>query len=233
MTTRIQFISFFAGMLLAVAVSSPAFAVNILTDPGFESNPLDTAGNVLGNFPTYQNIWGVEMASITGTDGGVTPFQGSNMLKMTDDGLTTTQGFQVVDVSAYSGLITSGATVNFTAMFDGDQNLSAPVAAVYVAFFTGNTYGTLTSQIGSGLTLDGNASTWEPISVSGVIPVGTTWIMAQVAYSDASLNGQGAKWGGYVDAADLSIRAVPEPGTMALCLSGMVGLFAYGWRKRR
>jgi hypothetical protein len=235
MITRMSYMSFLAGLLLAVVVATPVSAVNLLTDPGFESNPLDTANNVLNNFTTYQNIWGVEMANIvTGPDGGVTPYQGSNMLKMTDDGQLATQGFQILDVSAYSGLINSGnAVVNMSAFFDPDQNLPAALAGVYVSFFNGPTYGSLTSFIGNAQTLDANPGTWEQVSVSGSIPVGTTWVLAQVAYNNATLNAQGARWGGYVDAADLNITAVPEPSTIALLSCGLVGLFFMARRKSK
>jgi hypothetical protein len=218
MNTRTNWILACAGLALALAASAPVAQANLLVDPGFEVNPLDTAANVLNNFPVYQGIWGVEAATITGVDGGVTPFQGVKMLRMVDDGQGgTTQGMQVTDVTSYAALIDSGgATVNMSAMFDAHPNLSAALGGVYVSFFTANYYGSLTSFIGNTLTLDNTPSTWEPISVSGAIPPGTRWLLSQVVYSDASLLGSdGVSYPSYVDAAGLTIT--PEP-TSALGL---------------
>jgi hypothetical protein len=208
-----------AGVLLAIAAATPSEGANLLVDPGFEANPLDTAANVLNDFPTYQGIWGVEAATITGVDGGVTPAAGLKMLRMVDDGQAgTTQGMQVTDVTSYAALIDSGgATVTMSALFDA--NLPAALGGVYVSFFTANYYGSLTSFIGNTMTLDNVTSTWEPISVSGAIPVGTRWLLSQVVYSDASLVGSdGASYPGYVDAGDLTI--VPEPATLSLLALG-------------
>jgi hypothetical protein len=222
-----------AAVLLATTVSTPARA-NLLLDSGFESGTVTTAANVLGNFPVYQGQWGQEMASDTGPSGAVTPFQGVLMHSMSDAGGVATQTFQATDVSAYSALINSGsATVNMTAMFDVDKGLPAAIGAVYVSFFTGNNYGTLTSTIGNNLTLDTSPATWEPISVSGAIPVGTTWMVSQVVYNNASLySPNGVMYPGFVDAADLTITSVPEPGTFVLLAAGGLGLAACVWRRR-
>jgi hypothetical protein len=213
------------GVLLALgAAVSPAMA-NQLVNPGFESNTLTTAGNVLGNFTGFQGIWGPEVATITGVDGGVTPAQGSQMLRMMDDNLTTTQGFQVTDVTADTPIISTGtATVNLSALFNTGQNVPAGVAAVYVQFFSASNYGSqIGGAVGAGLTLDNSPATWQPISISTTVPVGTTWILSQVAYSNASLLSNP----GYVDAADMTIT--PEPASMALLGLGGAVLF----RKRR
>ena len=208
--------------LIFAAAARPARA-NLLVDPGFELNPLDTAYNVLNFFPTYQGIWGVEVATITVAENGVTPAQGVKMLRMLDDGNVATQGFQVIDVTSYAGLIDSGAaTVNFSALFNVDKGVPAAAGAVYMQFFSASNYG---SQIGSyisiGLNLDNLDTTWETAAVSGAIPVGTRWLLSQVAYSDASLLGlDGQSHPGYVDAADITIT--PEPASLGLLgLDGM------------
>ena len=230
MHTRTKWILACVGLALAFAASAPSARANLLVDPGFEVNPLDTAFNVLNNFPLYQGIWGVEAATITGADGGVTPFQGVKMLRMVDDGQAgTTQGMQVTDVTSYAALIDSGgATVNMSALFDAHQNLSAALGGVYVSFFTANYYGSLTSFIGNTLTLDNATSTWEPISVSGAIPPGTRWLLSQVVYSDASLLGSdGVSYPSYVDAAGLTIT--PEPASVV----GLLVVAATALRMRR
>jgi hypothetical protein len=215
------------GLALALAAGAPAARANLLVDPGFEANPLDTAANVLGNFTTYQGVWGVEVATIVGAENGVTPAQGSKMLRMVDDGQVATQGFQVTDVSASAGLIDAGgATVNLSALFNVDKAVPAAAAAVYVQFFSAANYGSqIGSYIGSGLTLDLAPNTWESISISGAVPPGTRWVLSQVAYSDVSLMGiDGISHPGYVDAADFTLT--PEPAGLALLLLGGLALRA-------
>ena len=232
MNIRTNLILTCAIMLSAIAASTPLAKANLLVDPGFEANPLTTAAAVLNTpNPMLPGVWGVEVATITGVDGGVTPAQGVKMLRMLDDGLTTTQGFQAIDVTSNAALIDSGgAAVNFSALFTADKNVPAANAAVYVQFFGASNYGSLIGgPLGAGLTLDNSNLTWQTISVSGAIPVGTRWLLSQVAYNNASIGVNP----GYVDAADLTITAVPEPGTMALLLSGVAGLLCFAWRKRK
>jgi hypothetical protein len=216
-------------LVLLSAAASPG--ANLLVDPGFESNPLDTIGNVLGNFSAYQGVWGVEAATISGIDGGVTPSQGSKMLRMTDDGNIATQAVQVTDVSSYGALISSGlGIVNLSGLFNVDANVPAGIGGVSVSFFSSSNFGSLISgPFTVNLNpLDSNPASWETASLSMLIPTNTTWIMSQVAYSDASLLGNdGVVHPGYVDATDL--RIVPAPSSIGLlALAAGVGL-----RRRR
>ena len=218
------------SLVLALAASTQTSQANLLVDPGFELNPLDTASNVLNFFATYQGVWGVEVATIVTAENGVTPAQGAKMLRMVDDGLIATQGFQVTDVTSYAGLIDSGGgTVNLSALFNVDKGVPAAVSAVYVQFFSAANYGSqIGSYIGGGLSLDNSPNTWETASVSGAIPVGTRWILSQVAYSDASLMGvDGLSHPGYVDAANFTIT--PEPANIGLLVLGVIGM----WMRRR
>jgi hypothetical protein len=211
-------------VLLTAAVLSPLAGANLLTDPGFESNPLTTAGNVLNNFTTWQGVWGVESAAITGPENSVTPAQGAQMLRMTDDGLSWTQGFQVVDVTSYAALIdSSSATVNVSALANAHPRLSAPLGNVSVLFFTAANWVSLTGALTSNLVLDALPSTWETISTSGTVPVLTRWMMVQVAFQNASLlASDGTYQPGYIDAARLTI--IPEPATLVLLSLGALVL---------
>ena len=218
--------------IAAVALAASALlttsdaSANILSNPGFESLSSTTAANVLNNFTGFQNVWGIEVGSITGPALGVTPASGARMLGMTDDGLTYTQTFQAVDVSSYSALINSGnANVNASALFNTNGGYIGAFAIVNVMFFSGSTFGSMLGNSGNGaLNLDANPNTWESASITAAIPVNTTWVVYQVAYQNASIGNNT----GFVDQAYMDITAVPAPG--ALALLGLAGLTA---RRRR
>jgi len=212
------------SLIVAAFVAGSANA-NVLVNPGFEINSLTTATNVLTNFPGFQGIWGPEAGTIVTAENGVTPIQGVRMLRMVDTG-SYTQTFQITDVTASAGLIDSGgAVINSSALFNVDKALSAALGVISVSFFTTSTYGSLigSSPIAS-LTLDTSDTTWQPISLSSAVPVGTRWILTQVAYQDATLFGiDGQYHPGYVDAADTTIGQIPEPATLGLlALGGMM-----------
>ncbi len=221
MKSRMNMMITATGSLMILAVLTSSANANLLVDPGFEVNPLTSYVNVLNNFPGYQGIWGVESATISGVDGGVTPAQGTKMLRMTDDGLTATQAFQATDVTSYAALIDSGgAIVNLGALLNADANVPAASGGVTVLFFSASNWG---SQIGSPLigniTLDNLPGTWELASVSGAIPVSTRWLITQVAYSNVSLQNHP----GYVDATRLTVT--PEP--VSIVLLGLGGLLLF------
>ena len=214
-----------AALSLPFAVAGVAHA-NVLSNSGFETPTTTSAANVLNNFPGFQGVWGPEVGAITTAALGVTPAAGSRMLGMTTDGLSYTQTFQSVDVSSFSGLINAGqAQLTAGALINTNGGYAGAFAAVIVQFFTGANYASLIGSSGSGtLTLDSNPTTWESISVSSAIPVGTTWLVYQVAYQNASIGNNT----GFVDDAYLNITQVPAPGALAL-----LGLAGLAGRRRR
>ncbi len=204
---------------LTFAAFSPGARANLLVDPGFEVNALTTYTNVLNNFVGYQGIWGVESATISGVDGGVTPAQGARMLRMTDDGLVATQAFQATDVTSYAALIDSGgATVNLSALLNAGPNVPAGVGGVTVRFFTAANWGSaIGAPVSGSLALDNLSGTWQTASVSTAIPVSTRWLITEVAFTNSTMLGNP----GYVDAADLTVT--PEPASLGLlCLGGLL-----------
>ncbi len=180
-------------------------SVNLLSDPGFESLPLTSVGNVITNFTP--GLWAAEQGSITTTINGVTPFTNPNMLRLTNDGGVTTQAFQAVNLSSFGPLIGTGtAMVNLNSFFNvGSINGNippAPSAAIVVSFYSNNNAASLLpGGGGSALVLDTATNTWEAISASVPIPAATQWMIAQVYYGNAALAGQP----GFVDEAKANI----------------------------
>jgi len=210
---------------IALALAGAAHA-NILSNPGFEIPTTTSAANVLTNFPGFAGIWGPEVGAITTATLGVTPAAGSRMLGMTTDGLTYTQTFQAVDVSSFGGLINAGqAQMTAGALLNTNGGYTGAFGIVNVQFFSGPSFGASIGNSGNGsLTLDANPLTWESISVTSMIPVGTTWVVYQVAYQNASIGNNT----GFADDAYLNITQIPAPGALAA-----LGLMALGARRRR
>jgi hypothetical protein len=199
---------------------------NILSNPGFETPTTTSTANVLNNFPGFAGIWGPEMGSITTATLGVTPATGSRMLGMTNAGGTHSQTFQAVDVSAFSGMINAGqAQMVAGALYNTNGGYTGASALVTVQFFTSSTYSSLIGNSGFGtLLLDNDPTSWESASVTSMIPVGTTWVVYQIAYSNASIGNNT----GFVDDAYLRINQIPAPGAIAA-----FALAALGARRRR
>lgn len=219
-----------AGMLAGAATAG----ANLLTDPGFELNPLLPGTGVLASIPGNAGIWGTENANIVGTVGAVSPAGGLKMLQMLDDGLIATQGWQAVNVSAWAGPIDAGLVwYSASAKYNVDSTVPAAFATTGVFFIDSTaTWGNFTGPFANtGLTLDNNPATWETIVNNGMVPAGTRWMIFQVAYANATLIGTaGTREPGYVDDASLLIRVVPVPAAM---LAGAPLLLMLGLRRRR
>jgi len=228
MNIRTNLIFACAGLMLAIAASTPSARANLLVDPEFDGiPPLNTLFNIF-NPPSYliTGQWGAENGAIVGVDGGVTPLTAKTMLAEYYTG-SYTQTLQVTDVSADP----ASSTYTLSAYFNANQNLSAANAFVNITFYD-STYTFLGGPPSSGLVLDNNPSTWAQISLTATEPLNTKYIVSQVMYLDSTLmDSSGATYPGYVDSASLTL--VPEPGTMLLLLSGLVGLLCYAWRKRK
>ena len=223
---------FFAGLAVGVAAIAltariaPAVTTgNLLTDPGFESQPLTSDVNVLGP-PYMTNIWGDEASTITGTVGAVSPAGGVKMLSMTTDGLVATQTFQLVDVSAYSAAINAGnATVDMSGLFNVDKNVAAAKAEVVVQFYD-SSHNVLPGSGTGLLTLDANPATWEQINAPTTsVPANTNYVLAQVLYINATMNdAAGVNQPGFVDDTKLTLTTTPEPASLGLFAVAALGM---------
>ena len=213
-----------------LALAAPAAQAQ-LVDGGFDINPLTTIAAVINTpFPMLFGQWGQESATIVGPVGPVVPLSAPFMLSTTATGGIASQTAQAINVLPWAGVIATGA--NFTLSANYNALTQGPVGAIVMQFFSGNTYA---SQIGTpvsgSVNVDGNPALWQNLSISGLIPLGTQSMMAQVYYVNASLaTATGALQAGYVDSVDFRITPVPEPDSWALLAAGGVLL---GWRTRQ
>lgn len=201
------------------ALASPAMAINVVTDPSFETNPLAPDLNtILANFPGFVGQWGAEAGIITGPTNGITPSHLNHMLELSPFNVgSVSQAGQMIDVSSYAASIDAGM-MGMAAGADYTSTSTAPIASIFVNYFTAANYGSLFGPTHSaGLNLDGTPTTWEFIGVSGIVPAGTRWILLQVAFDANSINNNaGLPPGGYVDNTYLDLRVIPEPAAVGL-----------------
>jgi len=220
---------------LALASAMPAAHAQ-LVDGGFDQNPLTTIANVLNNpFASYSGVWGQESAVTTSTAGPFGPYTVPLMLEMSSTGGVATQAVQAVDMAAYANMINNpGANFSFIARFNAAR--PGAVGGLLMQFFNGTDYSSQSAPfIAGNISLDGNSSSWEQKSITGAVPAGTTWMLAQVYYLEASLvDAAGGVQAGFVDGAELGISPVPEPGSaVLLALGGAVIMLSQRRRARQ
>ncbi len=207
-----------------VAACTAASLANLLADPGFEDPniPLVPIGQVAGP-PFLPGAWGVESASKTGPLHGISPFQGNYMLHMDRIVGNHTQTIQAVDLTAYAADIDAGnGTFTFSAWYNAPSGSSARAIATIQSYDSDNTmwiYPTDTQA--SSLNLDTDLDTWEQVTVSMDLPVGTRWVIVQVHFTNDSLTAAG----GFVDGVT---AVIPEPASL-----GLLGMGALLLLRRR
>jgi hypothetical protein len=211
-----------AAVALTLWVGAPRALGQVPVDSGFEeTNPnyVQPIANIV--YPLTAGSWGVENAYVTGPT-YTSPYEGTQMLEMLNDGLTYTEAWQFLDVGPGSG-----RTANLSAWFNAFQpNAIGFVDLIFYA--TSNDWGNpiSDSQTIVTLTLGNNNNAWEQISLNNVaVPNGTTWVGVHLGFNDASIGTER----GDVDAVQFSI--VPEPSTWALLASGF-GALSFFMRRR-
>ncbi|MFO0874661.1 MAG: hypothetical protein U0575_11925 [Phycisphaerales bacterium] len=186
--------------------SNPCDPTKFVTDPSFEYHALLSYSAVVNDFALNEGQWGAEVGSIAvGTANGVTPYDGSKMLCMNNDGLTVTQAVQAIDVSSCAPLIDAGLLeAEFAARFNVGSAVTAASAYPMLRFFSGASYTSQISNVANGGLLDADPTTWQQKTVDSLIPVGTRWIVVEVGFGDTSIGTQP----GYVEDVTLCIRKV-------------------------
>jgi hypothetical protein len=209
----------------------------VLNDGGFEdpAGILPSALRLSWTAADYGK-WAIgdPMAAV-GVTNGISPRTGSKMMVFSPTGGVSSDVYQIVDVTAYAsqidaGLVTADLSVFYNAVSAGGAGLdlyglssSAPLT------FSGEV---LLGGAYNLFTVDGDKSTWQSFEVNQVA------LKAGTRFLEFGLHSPTSSGGTYADDAKLTLTindgvtpAVPEPGTTALFVAGLLaGGF---WLRRR
>ncbi|MCH7904526.1 MAG: PEP-CTERM sorting domain-containing protein [Armatimonadetes bacterium] len=204
---------------LAVLALPTLGRANLITDGGFELNPLQSFGFPLGP-PFVPGIWGVEYAArVTTGPGGIIPKAGNWMLDMNRLGGVVTQGWQFNDITGLEPL----HKLEVEAWYNSDAD--AAVARLNVGYYKFHFAQSFLSGDSRSITLDDDPTTWEGLYFLSTIPQDATWVHFQVMFDNNSLNNPlGPNFSGFVDSASLGV--VPEPASMFALGIGLAALAA-------
>jgi hypothetical protein len=220
-----------AACCTALLLSVGTTQANVMVGGSMELQALGSYASTGFTFTSTGN-WSVDPLSIVNAENGITPLDGTQMLRFGADGGAHNDLYNIVDVSAFAIAIDTGtATADLSAFFNSvgpsgsrltlrTYGGAEPTAANPVS---GNSF---TNIAGLQFSLtDGDIATWEEYTLDNYsIAVGTRFIAVGIHSEREFIS--------YADQVTLTIQsgAVPEPG--ALAVFGL-GLAAMGFTRRR
>ena len=202
------------------AAAVPQFAVvrllggpnDLLVNGSFES--LESLG---GGMPVVLGDWKNEQASIVTAESGITPFQGTRMLKFLGTEIAggstndVSAVVQYVPMSAYATEIAAGTGVRVEV--SGQFNRIGATDSEFLIELTGyngtpSNPGSVTTTRGQSLITGGNLATWELLSNYIDLPPGTTMVaVGVIARENITNNPSSPEFdGNYADGLQLSVR---------------------------
>jgi hypothetical protein len=206
-----------AAFALATATTSMA---NMLVDPGAEGQVVGVSG--VGGWSLFNG------AAFDNTQA----HSGSWSVGMTGGAWSVPGGYQAFPASAGQQFTFSGWGMVLTPLqFAPANNPGFPWIGLQITYFNGGIdIGTVeTGGVGAYATPAskievGEPAGWTFLTVTATAPVGTTSI--QVFPINLNANGDP----GWMD--DMDLTLVPEPSSIGLALTGLLGLVAFVWKRR-
>jgi PEP-CTERM motif len=223
------------GFIAPCAAQAADLNTNLITNPGFESVDVGTAG-VYGAFKILN--W---------SDGPSTPFAYTYALTYDLGGplagggkyyFTPNQSngagtdvtapatiLQIIDVSTgptATAIATGGAKFDLSAYFTSYDNVPGDIGNIELRFVNAMNTGISAVILSDPAPLAG----WKQASTSGLVPVGTAKLHVSL-YGTPVFSGPD----GYMD--NLDLRIVPEPATVIFVGMGLAAAAGLGLRRRR
>ncbi len=234
--THIRLLAIVIMAVLIASSGQPCSASNLVVNSGFETT--ETTG---GGLPTTYGDWNGDYSSIVSATSGITPLEGSKMLKFMGTSFygnassVACEVVQLIDVSQYAGLIDSGnAVANASVYFNrvaGDAQTDTRFS-MYIAAHQGSTSSYETQKdteawllcVSNSIISDNNPATWERLDVQMTIPTNTDYLAIEV-YADENIYNDlsGTEFDGHF-ADQVSLQITPEPATLLLLGLGAVML---------
>ena len=191
----------------------------LLHNNGFEETETIRVG-----VPSGVGYWGGDESSIVGSEQGIIPHSGEQMLRLLasgpvgpGQGYTACEVFQLIDLAGYRDVIDAGQAMLSTSIMvnrvhHSNETDTAFALTVYAcegetgefhrAFLTDQTM----AEVGSSIHTDKNAETWENIQLNFRIPRGATYVGLRVTTGEnVSDDATNEFHGHYVDAASVRI----------------------------
>lgn len=228
----------FMAMACLLALTSTSFG-ELVVNAGFETS--ETTG---GGWPNSYGDWNGDYSAIVGATGGITPYEGSQMLQFKGTshyGAASSTGccvFQLVDTSSYSSLIASGNAVAKASTFFNRVNTDSQTdTGFYVQIFAfdglvstfatrweANGYSSAIVYSTTNFLTDDLSTTWEKVEGELAIPTTTTFLAISINASENIYNDYSYPEfdGHFADSASLQI--VPEPASIIILGSGLIWL---------
>lgn len=215
-----------ALMLLALNLTSVnvlATPIEILNDGSFESTISPQGSQTSWNSSAYGS-WAVgdPMSTVSG-ESGITPLAGSKMLRFGTSGGSSSDLYQIVDISGYATQIDAGlASVDMSISYNAAAANSGMGLRLlgWSSAPTGFGGNSILGGDFNNLTADGNTSTWQEFSVDNIV------LTAGIRYLAFGIHDRTALPLAYADNASLklNITSVPEPSILALMSLGLFGI---------
>ncbi len=233
------------GLGTSISLAPASARADIVNDGGFEISNATAL-----QLPTEYALWSGDVVEIVTAREGIVPFEGSQMVHFMYStprgprgGIIGSELWQIIDISAYRGLIDSGralATAEgwFNRVGGEDPNIDTQFSIVLSAYagspgdFPGMWKQSEMALVEGFAYTDGDTRTWEIATASMLIPVAADFLVYRITatenvFDDAS----GVEFHGhYGDAFSLRITEVPAPASLAMLLSGAL---AVSTRRRR